>query len=121
MRLHNESISPAIIPAAAYYFPVPDWNMSVLVAGSLESRFNNRKSADQYWVGSSSANVHMGLEVCFSQQVFVRGGFDSGWEAGNLTAGVGFKIDRLTVDYAYAGDSLDIEEVTHRISVSVYF
>lgn len=117
----NELITPAIVPGLAYHFPLPDWNMHVVTAASLEGRFNNRKGADQYWIGSMSANAHVGLEVGFSEKVFLRGGFDSGWKAGNLTAGAGLRINPLTVDYAYAGDSLDIEEVTHRISVSVAF
>ena len=33
----------------------------------------------------------------------------------------GFDFLPLTVDYAYAGDALDIDEVTHRISLSVRF
>ena len=93
----------------------------LLVAGSLETRFENRRGADQYWSGSASANAHAGLEVGFSGKVFIRGGFDSGWAAENLTAGAGFRVDPITVDYAYAGDTLDIDEVTHRVSVTVGF
>ena len=73
------------------------------------------------WGGSFSANPHVGLEVGFSKKVFLRGGFDSGFATGDLTAGAGFRLNPLTVDYAYAGDTLDIDEVTHRISLSVRF
>lgn len=118
---HNELITPAIVPGLAYNYPLPDWNMSILVAGSLETRFDNRRGADQYWTGSASANVHTGLEVGFSGKVFIRGGFNSGWLAENMTAGAGFRVHPITVDYAYAGDTLDIDEVTHRISVTVKF
>ena len=117
----NEVITPAVVPGLAWRQPLPDWNMDFTVAGSMETRFDNRRSADQYSAGSISGNAHLGLEVGFSGKVFLRTGFDSGWNAGNVTAGAGFRLNPLTVDYAYAGDSLDIDEVTHRISVSYQF
>jgi len=117
----NELITPAVVPGLAWRQPLPDWNMDFTLAGSLESRFENRGEADQIHSGAFSANAHLGLEVGFSRKVFLRGGYDSGFSAGNLTAGVGFRINPLTVDYAYAGDSLDIDEVTHRISLSFRF
>ena len=117
----NEVISPAIVPGLAWRQPLPEWNMSLTVAGSLESRFENRRTADRYWSGSMSANPHLGMELGFGGKVFLRGGYDSGWAKKNLTAGAGFRLDPLTIDYAYAGDSLDIDEETHRISLSVRF
>jgi hypothetical protein len=117
----NELITPAVVPGFAWRQPLPDWNMDLIAAASVETRFDNRRSADQWWGGSVSANAHLGLEVGFSGKVFLRGGYDSGFEAKHLTAGAGFRLNPLTVDYAYAGDSLDIDEVTHRISLSVRF
>ncbi len=117
----NELITPAIVPGLAWRQPLPDWNMDFTLAGSLETRFDHRGDADQFDAGAYSANSHLGLEVGFSRKVFLRTGYDSGFDAGNVTAGVGFRIDPLTVDYAYAGDSLDIDEVTHRISLSFRF
>jgi hypothetical protein len=117
----NEVITPAIVPGLAWRQPLPDWNMDLTLAGSFETRFDNRRTADQYSAGSITGNAHLGVEVGFSGKVFLRTGFDSGWDAENLTAGAGFRLDPLTVDYAYAGDSLDIDEVTHRISLSFRF
>ncbi len=117
----NEHISPAIVPGVAWRQAVPDWDMDLVLAGSLETRFENRGDADQYSSGAMSANAHLGLEVGFSHKVYLRGGFDSGWDSQDLTAGAGFYLDPLTVDYAYAGDTLDIDEVTHRISVTFAF
>jgi len=117
----NELITPALVPGLAWREEVPDWNMGFTFAGSLETRFENRGEADQYQAGDLSFNAHVGLEVAFAQRVYLRGGFDSGWQAENITAGAGFRLDPLTVDYAYAGDALDIDEVTHRISLSFRF
>jgi hypothetical protein len=117
----NELITPAVVPGFAWNTDMPDWNMNMVLAVSAETRFDNRQGADEWWGGSVSANPHVGLEIGFSRKVFLRGGFDSGFEAGNITAGAGFRLNPLTIDYAYAGDMLDIDEVTHRISLSVRF
>jgi len=118
----NEIIAPAVVPGLAWNQPLPEWKMRFTLAADFETRFENRRTADQYHLfGNVTTNVHLGGEVAFSEKVFLRGGFDSGWEAANLTAGAGFHLNPLTVDYAYAGDALDIDEVTHRISLSIRF
>jgi hypothetical protein len=119
----NEIIAPAIVPGLARTFDLPQWNSSVLVACSLENRFENRRGADQFFSGAWSANGHLGVEVAFNRVVFLRGGFNSGFNNENLTGGAGFRINPLTVDYAYAGkgEEMFIDESTHRISLSVRF
>ena len=99
----NELIVPALVPAFAWNEPVPDWNMRFTLATSFETRFEDRQLADQYSLGDISTNIHLGGEVAFSERVFLRVGVDSGWDSEHLTAGAGFIIDPLTVDYAYAG------------------
>ncbi len=118
---HNEVVYPAVVPGLAYRWSLPAARMQVLLASSFETRFENRGEADQWSTGAISVNSHWGLEVGFSQKVFVRTGLDSGFDTENITAGAGFYLHPLTVDYAYAGDTLDIDEVTHRISLSVRF
>jgi len=118
---HNEVVYPAVVPAFAYRWRLPAARMQILLASSFETRFENRGEADQWSTGAISINSHWGLEVGFSQKVFVRTGLDSGFDTENITAGAGFYLHPLTVDYAYAGDTLDIDEVTHRISLSVRF
>jgi hypothetical protein len=117
----NEVIYPAVVPAFAYNWAMPSARMNIILASSFECRFENRGEADQWSAGSFSCNSHWGLEVGFSERVFVRGGFDSGFDTDDITAGAGFHLHPLVVDYAYAGDTLDIDEVTHRISLSVRF
>lgn len=118
---HNEVITPAIVPGLAWRQPVAKWDLDVTLAASVETRFDNRGEADQYSSGAMSANSHVGMELGFSKKVFVRTGFDGGFDAGHFAAGAGFLLEPLTVDYAYAGDALEIDEVTHRISLSVRF
>lgn len=113
----NEIIAPAVVPAFAYRLAMPSASMSLLLASSFECRFENRGEADQWSAGSLSVNSHWGAELGFSERVFVRGGFDSGFDTADITAGAGLLMGPLMVDYAYAGDVLDIDEVTHRISL----
>ncbi len=117
----NELITPALVPGVAWNQPLPRWDMRVTGAASVESRVDDRGDADQFQAGDFSFNTHWGLEVAFSEKVFLRGGFNSGGKARNMTAGAGFRLSRLTIDYAYAGDTLLIDEVTHRISASYRF
>ena len=117
----NEVISPAIVPGLAWRQPFPKWDMDVTFAGAMETRFDNRGSADQFHSGAMSINTHSGVELGFSRKVFVRGGYDGAFDAGHFTAGAGFHVEPLTIDYAYAGDALEIDEATHQVSLSVRF
>ena len=117
----TEYITPAVVPAFAYRLPLPDWNARVTLATSAETRFDNRRDADQYHTGSISTNLHFGGELALHEKVFLRGGFDSGWGVNDITIGAGFVISRLTIDYAYAGDELEIDEETHRVSITARF
>ena len=117
----NEVIYPAVVPALAYRLPAPSLNLEVVMAGDLTCRFEDRGDADQISAGDFSANAHVGVEVGFSRKVFLRGGYDSGFDTNHLTAGAGFLLGPLTVDYAYQGDVVEIDEPTHRISLAVRF
>ncbi|MBD3221106.1 hypothetical protein GF314_07655 [bacterium] len=116
---HTEVIYPTVVPGFAYHVSMPSTAVDLVLASSFECRFENRGEADQWSAGSFSCNSHWGAELGFSQKVFVRAGFDSGFETENVTAGAGLLLGPMMVDYAYAGDVLDIDEVTHRISLAV--
>lgn len=118
---HTEIISPAVVPGLAWRQALPKWDMDLTLAGAVETRFDNRGDADQFHAGALSFNTHTGLEVGFSQKVFVRAGYDGAFDGGHFAAGAGFKLNPLTIDYAYAGDALEINEATHQISVSARF
>lgn len=117
----NEVIYPAIVPAFAYRIALPRARMQVLLASSVECRLEDRGDADQWDAGDFSFNSHWGAEVGFSEKVFVRAGADSGFDTADLTAGAGLLLGPVMVDYAYAGDVLDIDEVTHRVSLAFHW
>ncbi len=117
----NEVITPALVPGLAYNLRLPDWGARITLASAAETRFENRRDGDQFHAGSLSTNLHLGGELALREKVFLRGGLDSGFTIDDLTLGAGFRVSMLTIDYAYAGDVLEIDEETHRVSITAHF
>ncbi len=111
----NEFILPVPKIGAAYEITAPSLRGSMLLAADIDCYFENRKTASQFWVGSASADVHLGVELRFQDRVMVRGGLDSG----NPTTGAGIRVGFLGFDYAYLHH--DDFEATHRVSVLADF
>jgi hypothetical protein len=112
---HNEFILPMVKVGAAYTIHSEPLNGSLLLAVDSDFYFEDYRTASQFWVGRTSADVHAGAELRFQEKVMVRGGLD----AGNWTAGAGLKIRFLGFDYAYLHH--DDFEATHRVSVLADF
>ncbi len=138
----NETIAPVLVPGVAYDWNVPSWNLRILASGALETHFDNRNGAlpegvdangvngaDQFsWSGlgmsSVSSNLYLGLEVSLSQRVDLRVGSHGGFGSEDWTFGAGLDLRPLRVDYAFAGDVLQLDSssgFTHRVSLGVNF
>jgi hypothetical protein len=111
----NEFIAPSVKLGAAYRIDAPKLNAAVLLAADSDIFFEDRRRASQFWVETFSTDLHLGIELQFQEKVMVRGGLD----AGNPTAGAGFRIGPIGLDYAYLHH--DDFEATHRISGQVEF
>ena len=64
-------------------------------------------------------NLNFGVEVAMRDMVFLRGGYRFNTDIAGWTAGVGFKVALLTIDYAYT--DLDFLSQVQRVSVSLAF
>ena len=64
-------------------------------------------------------NFNLGVEVGMRNMVFLRGGYRFNTDIAGWTAGVGFKVALLTIDYAYT--DLDFLSQVQRVSVSLAF
>ncbi len=138
----NESISPVITPGIAYDWVVPSWNLRILGSAALETHFDNRNGdlppgvdsggidgADQFsWSGvglsSVSSNLFLGVEARLSGRVDLRVGSHGGFASEDWTFGAGLDLRPLRVDYAFAGDTLQLggsSNYTHRVSLGVDF
>jgi hypothetical protein len=135
---HNETIAPVITPGVSYDWSFPDLSLDLTAAGALEFHFDNRGRRDSDNPGEggvdqfgyqafggffedTTSNAFLGLEATLSKRAHLRMGSHSGFRSEHLTFGVGFSIGDLGVDYALAGDVLDIGQRTHRVSLRYDF
>jgi hypothetical protein len=138
----SETIAPVVIPGLAYDWTVESLSLRILGSAALETHFDNRNGevpagvddggisgADQFsWeavgLSSWSSNLYLGLEMRMAQRVDIRLGSHGGFESEDWTFGAGLDLRPLQVDYAFAGDVLQIGDssgYTHRISIGVSF
>ncbi len=109
----TESIYPTVKPGLLVekFFN----QVSARLAASGDIKFENLKTAAQYWSGALSLDTHFGLEIGYKELVFGRTGFD----IGKFTAGGGVDVKSITVDFAYLHHD-DLDE-TFRVSAGYRF
>lgn len=122
----NETIAPVFVPGISYDWLFESLHLGLTAAGAFEVHFDDRTGdVDQIEMGNTTANVRLGIEATLARRAQLRfgshGNADGSFQARNLTWGLGLAFDRFRVDYAYAGDVLDIDENTHRVSLGVHF
>jgi hypothetical protein len=114
----REFIYPALKIGCAYPFRFEGMGSTVLLAVDGDFRYENRRGAAQLWIGSASADFHMGAEILIRDIVALRGGLDMG----RPTAGMGVMLRdfgpwhmSLGLDYALLHH--DEFDLTHRVSL----
>ena len=122
----NETIAPVLVPGISYDWLFPSLHLGLLGSAAFETHFDNRTGdVDQFEMGSVTGNLLLGIEATLAQRAQIRfgshGNTDGSFQAQNLTWGLGLGFNHFRVDYAYAGDVLDIDENTHRVSIGVQF
>ena len=111
----RERIMPTVKVGVAYSRPVPSMDGELTAAADADFRFENRQLADEYHMGSVSADTHYGLEFVYRDMVGVRAGL----AMGQLTAGAGLNLGGFTVDYAFGKH--EYLDSSHRLSASYRF
>jgi hypothetical protein len=111
----RERIMPTVKVGVAYSRPVDTMDGVVTAAADADVRFENRLMADEYHLGSVSADTHFGLEFVYRELVGVRAGL----AMGQLTAGAGLSLAGFTVDYAFGKH--EYLDSSHRVSASYGF
>ncbi|MBN1212084.1 MAG: hypothetical protein JXA92_05850 [candidate division Zixibacteria bacterium] len=110
---NTESIYPTVKPGIQIEYSYLDFTGRFLASGDI--KFENIKTAAQFWSGPLSLDTHYGWEVDYKSLVFGRAGFD----ISRFTAGGGVDIKNITVDFAYMHHS-DLDE-TFRVSAGYRF
>lgn len=70
--------------------------------------FDDRRTADQFWVGSTSVNLNWGLEFSMQNRLALRFGLQE--EA--FQAGAGFAAGPIRFDYAVTPNPRNFEDTT---------
>jgi len=72
-------------------------------------------SADVFYPTDDDPHFHVGGEYGFNKMLFLRSGFQSGYDDKALSFGLGIEQKRFNIDYAYVPFNSDLGD-THRIS-----
>jgi hypothetical protein len=107
----RETIVPHLNAGAELDLPKLATGVGLTLAAEAETYFEGRRRAAQFWSGSVSADLHLGLEVQYRERLYGRIGSD----AGALALGAGFVAGRWGVDGAL-GDHAFLDS-SYRISV----
>lgn len=110
---NSESIYPTVKPGLHLQYAHDQFTGRFVASGDI--KFEDLKTAAQYFSGPISLDTHYGWEVGYRNMLFGRAGFD----IGRLTAGGGVSVRDVTVDFAYLHHD-DLDE-TFRVSAAYRF
>lgn len=112
----KELISPTLKIGSAYKFIPEMVPVTFIPVIDADIRFENRRFAAQYHLGSVSIDMHYGMELQYKELTSIRIGYD---DVKRLSFGFGAHIARIQVDYAFTSFD-DFNELgnSHRISLS---
>jgi len=111
----NELITPTAKVGAAYQLEF--LGGKILPAVDLDIRFENRRFASQFNIGSVSFDPHVGMEYSYKKLFAIRAGYN---DVKQFTFGAGVKLPKLNIDYSFARFNMSADERlpdTHRISL----
>lgn len=107
----QEAVTPTSKIGIAYFWESSKIAGQLIPAFDMDVRFENRRYSAQYNLGSVSFDLHFGMEYRLKKLLALRMGLDTG----RFSAGVGVKLPKLDVDYAFLNHN-DLGN-THRISL----
>jgi hypothetical protein len=109
----KELIPPMAKIGAAYQIAL--FNGILTPAVDFDTRFEGRDNSAMFNLGPASFDLHAGFEFLYKNFVAIRCGYN---DVKQLTLGLGLKINKLDIDYAFAKFNTDYDlGNTHRISV----
>lgn len=86
--------------------------------GAGYQRKNLNVSADYVNVKSGDGHIHVGGEYFIEQMLFIRAGYQTGYDNRDMSAGAGFVYNNLRIDYAFVPYDNDLG-TTHRFSLTI--
>jgi hypothetical protein len=116
----REFITPTAKLGTAYTRRIEAIGGSLTGALDFDFRFEDEGKSSSFGMGPVSSDVRFGIEYFYRESFALRVGTERiGDETNPFTAGAGFRVKRLSFDYAFRNHA-DLEE-SHRISGGVLF
>jgi len=122
----QELIAPTLKVGGAYKFDLPTLIAQLTLAADLDLRFTDRGDADQFQLGSVTADSHVGLEYLINVSgggIALRAGAEPSREQddegffGNYTFGAGILLKSFRIDYAFLAHP-ELGD-THRVALAL--
>ena len=108
----QENILPSLDAELGLRTVVSKKQIPVMVSAAVETQTDGRQEAATFNAGSVSGDLHAGIAVLPIPQLKVMAGYD----ADNITAGLGIYIKKLYVEYAFKNGSSDELGYSQRIA-----
>ncbi|MDD4050718.1 MAG: PorV/PorQ family protein [candidate division Zixibacteria bacterium] len=89
---------------------------SIYRAGVGYHRDQLSATADYVNIKSGEGHLHLGGEYLVHKYLFLRGGYQTGYDSRNFSAGAGFIYDQLRIDYAFVPYKSDMGS-SHRFTL----
>lgn len=114
----NELISPTLKIGTAYLIEALGGKFSPVF--DVDIRFENRKYASNFNIGSVSFDMHSGIEFDYKNIIALRMGYS---EIGTTNFGAGIHLPKFDVDYTFATSKITDNRFddTHRVSITFTF
>jgi hypothetical protein len=109
----KETISPVPRLGLAYTLPSETLRGVFVLSSDIEMHFDNRQVADQFWSGSTSANVSWGLEFSMQNRLALR----LGMLEETFQAGAGLVAGPMHFDYAFVPDPVNDLDWSQRLAI----
>jgi hypothetical protein len=74
-------------------------------------------SADYVNIKSGDSHIHLGAEYLVQEMLYIRAGYQSGYDSRNFSAGAGFVYKNIRIDYAFVPYKYDLGS-THRFTAT---
>jgi hypothetical protein len=109
----KETIPPVPRLGVAYTIPSAALRGIFLLSSDIELHFDNRRTADQLWAGSTSANLSWGLEFSMQNRLALR----IGLQEESFQAGAGLAAGPVHFDYGFVPDPRNDLDMSQRLAV----
>ncbi len=109
--LRNEStkLPTDLRIGASYYYPINEYNIDL-----------NATAGFQKYTANDDSHIHTGIELTYDRTFSLRGGYITGYDSKDLSAGFGVFWNGFNLDYAYVPVNFNLSDY-HIISIMYTF